>query len=184
MTLPGETPHNHLLRQVGEALYGVQWHSDLSRDIGVSERSIRRWLAGTDAVPKGVWQDIHLHAELRWMTIKYFDEEIVELLKGRSTILRPIPNTQPRLDSWGLEFVMQTDANPQVQCLIRREVFSDRVRFDAAIHTLNYFRDHADAFYRMAQRKFDANDLDNAGRIIIANADAAAEQLPDLRWTT
>src|SRR5271169_6774109 len=123
MTSPRETPHIHLLRQVGEALYGAQWQADLSRDIGVSDRSVRRWLAGTDAVPEGVWRDIHIHAEARWRTIKYFDEEIVRLL----SVLHPIPNTQPRLDTWWLEFVMRTVAGRHVVCRIRREVFDDRV---------------------------------------------------------
>jgi hypothetical protein len=179
MTSPRETSHSHLLRQVGEALYGVQWQSDLSRDISVSDRSIRRWLAGTDAVPEGVWADIHNHAEARWRTIKYFDEEIVQLLSA----LHPIPNTQPRLDTWWLEFVMHTVAGRHVVCRIRREVFSDHVPADRGGGWAKYFSDHADAFYKIVQRKFAAGEMDN-GIIEISNADITVEQLPDIRRVT
>lgn len=34
------------LRVVGEALYGRQWQRPLSRDLGVSDRTIRNWVAG------------------------------------------------------------------------------------------------------------------------------------------
>ena len=176
MSSPRETSHSHLLRQIGEALYGAGWQSDLSRDIGVSDRSVRRWLAGTDAVPEGVWRDIHIHTEARWRTIKYFDEEIVQLLSA----LHPIPNTQPRLDTWWLEFAMHAVAGRHVACRIRREVFSDRVRDDRPADWANYFRDHADAFYAIAQRKFAAGEMDN-GIIKISNADITRAQFPDMR---
>ena len=35
-----------LLRVVGEALYGRQWQAPLSRDLGVTDRTIRNWAAG------------------------------------------------------------------------------------------------------------------------------------------
>jgi hypothetical protein len=35
-----------LLSDVGEALYGPRWHTDLSRDLGVADRTMRRWMAG------------------------------------------------------------------------------------------------------------------------------------------
>ena len=57
-----------LLKAIGVFLYGDQWQAPLARDISVSERSMRRWAAGTDEIPKGAWQDIALvldtvHAE-------------------------------------------------------------------------------------------------------------------------
>jgi len=48
-----------LLREAGEALYGARWQSDLARDLGVSDRTVRRWAAGSFAVPAGVWGLIH-----------------------------------------------------------------------------------------------------------------------------
>lgn len=34
------------LRIAGEALYGRRWQTPLSRDLGVSDRTIRNWAAG------------------------------------------------------------------------------------------------------------------------------------------
>ena len=42
-----------LLRSVGEALYGPRFQSEVARDLGVSFRSINRWLA-LDAMPDDV----------------------------------------------------------------------------------------------------------------------------------
>lgn len=47
-----------LLRDVGEAVYGPRWQTELSRSLGVSDRTVRRWAAGTDDVPPGVYYDL------------------------------------------------------------------------------------------------------------------------------
>lgn len=53
-----------LLAEAGEALYGARWQSDLARDLGVSDRTVRRWVAGTTVVPPGLWLDLlHLTQE-------------------------------------------------------------------------------------------------------------------------
>ncbi len=49
---------NELLQQAGEALYGPRWQSELARIVGVSDRTMRRWLAEPHDIPIGVWQDI------------------------------------------------------------------------------------------------------------------------------
>jgi hypothetical protein len=38
-----------LLARVGAALYGPQWQSALARDLGVSDRTMRRWATGERA---------------------------------------------------------------------------------------------------------------------------------------
>lgn len=38
------------LRRTGEALYGSLWQSALARDLGITDRSMRRWLAGEHAI--------------------------------------------------------------------------------------------------------------------------------------
>lgn len=43
-----------LLIAVGQALYGERWQSPLARDLGVSDRTMRRWVAGQFPVPVGV----------------------------------------------------------------------------------------------------------------------------------
>jgi hypothetical protein len=49
---------SRLLRETGEALYGPRWQSELARDLDVSDRTIRRWVAGSDDVPEGVYLDL------------------------------------------------------------------------------------------------------------------------------
>lgn len=43
-----------LLIETGQALYGPQWQTALARDLGVSGRTMRRWVAGQFPVPVGV----------------------------------------------------------------------------------------------------------------------------------
>lgn len=50
---------SRLLIETGEALYGPRWQSDLARDLGVSDRTMRRWVAGGDNPKPGVYVDLH-----------------------------------------------------------------------------------------------------------------------------
>ncbi len=47
-----------LLTECGEALYGTQWQSAIARDLGVSDRTVRRWVAATSSIPSGVHADL------------------------------------------------------------------------------------------------------------------------------
>lgn len=49
---------SRLLVECGEALYGPRWQSELARDLAVSDRTVRRWAAGTHEVPAGLWLDL------------------------------------------------------------------------------------------------------------------------------
>lgn len=46
------------LREIGEALYGTGWQSDLAADLGVAERTVRRWLSGAQIIPDGVAAEV------------------------------------------------------------------------------------------------------------------------------
>jgi len=48
---------SRLLQRVGEGLYGSRWQSDMARDLGVSDRTVRRWVAGADDPKPGVYLD-------------------------------------------------------------------------------------------------------------------------------
>lgn len=48
----------NLLTEIGEALYGPRWQTDLSRDLGISDRTMRRWAAGDGEPSRGVWNEI------------------------------------------------------------------------------------------------------------------------------
>ena len=60
------------LREVGVALYGPRFASDLARDLGVAVRTVQRWLSGDRAIP----------GNLRG--------EISALLKARAKALRKL----------------------------------------------------------------------------------------------
>lgn len=47
-----------MLAACGRALYGHQWQSSLARDLGVSDRTMRRWVAGTHDLPAGLQVDL------------------------------------------------------------------------------------------------------------------------------
>lgn len=42
----------------GEALFGPLWQSAIARDLGVSNRTIRRWVAGTSPLPDGLTAEL------------------------------------------------------------------------------------------------------------------------------
>jgi hypothetical protein len=65
-----------LLQQVGQFIYGEQWQAPLAREISVGERSMRRWSAGTDHIPNGVWRDIGLQLETIQGDLEYLIGEV------------------------------------------------------------------------------------------------------------
>lgn len=68
---------SRLLQRVGEALYGPRWQSDLSRDLGVSDRTVRNWVSGASEPPAGVYLDcLRLVTERAAML-----DELIEPLK-------------------------------------------------------------------------------------------------------
>jgi hypothetical protein len=168
-----------LLRQIGEVLYGTSWQTALSERLNVSDRSMRRWASGEDDVPPGVWREIHHLADSQRLTLEHLAPEIVPILQENK--LHPIPNTQPMPDSWGLHFTLATARGRPVRCFIRREVLDDRVSYRQMKNVFDYFNDHADVFYRVAQRKFDGGEFDGGNLISIGNADVLGEDLPDIR---
>lgn len=44
-----------LLQEVGEALYGARWQTELARELGIADRTMRRFVAGTHPVPPGIY---------------------------------------------------------------------------------------------------------------------------------
>jgi transcriptional regulator with XRE-family HTH domain len=47
-----------LLRQVTEALWRGRSQQQIARALGVSDRTLRRWLIGSAPVPEGVWTEL------------------------------------------------------------------------------------------------------------------------------
>lgn len=71
---------SRLLAECGVALYGPRWQSDLARDLGVSDRTMRRWVAGTHDVPQGLYTDLLRLTQERARVL----DELTERLRERA----------------------------------------------------------------------------------------------------
>ncbi len=58
-----------LFREAGEALYGSRWQSDMARALDVSDRTVRRWAAGSHDVSPGAWVDLRMLLKSRGLAI-------------------------------------------------------------------------------------------------------------------
>ena len=58
-------PGPNLITETGRALYGVRWQSEMARDLGVNERTVRRWAAGEYEAPDGVYAELRALATRR-----------------------------------------------------------------------------------------------------------------------
>lgn len=46
------------METAGKALFGPNWEGPLSQELGVNDRTMRRWMADPSSIPVGVWGDI------------------------------------------------------------------------------------------------------------------------------
>jgi hypothetical protein len=46
------------LEAYGEALFGARWQTDLASHLGISDRTMRRWVTEPEGMPDGAWDDI------------------------------------------------------------------------------------------------------------------------------
>jgi hypothetical protein len=69
------------IHEIGEALYGSRWQSELARALDMSERHMRRLASGQARVTAGIHADIARTARMRLKEI----EHVVKLIeKGTS----------------------------------------------------------------------------------------------------
>lgn len=64
-----------ILGIIGEALFGSRWQSELARELGVSDRTLRRWIADPDSMPPAVG------AELRALCARR-GQALIDLSRG------------------------------------------------------------------------------------------------------
>lgn len=57
--------NNQDLIAIGKYLYGERWQSPLSREINVSDRTIRAWLQGTRKISEGAADEIYQLAAVK-----------------------------------------------------------------------------------------------------------------------
>lgn len=69
-----------LLHDAGEALYGPRWQTEIARDLGMSDRHVRRLAAGAADLTPGMATDLWRIAEERAAQLA----EVIERLKAAS----------------------------------------------------------------------------------------------------
>ncbi len=70
---------SHLLVKCGEALYGPRWQTELARELNVSSRTMRRWVAGTSDVPVGLYTDLLRVTQQRAAVLDALGDKLREL---------------------------------------------------------------------------------------------------------
>lgn len=68
-----------LLKRAGEALFGNQWQTPLAEALGVSDRTMRRWVSEQSPVPEGVLSDIEKAARQRVADIYAFMADLTAI---------------------------------------------------------------------------------------------------------
>jgi predicted transcriptional regulator len=67
---------SRLLADTGRALYGERWQSEIARALGVSDRTVRRWVAGDDDPRPGVYVDLLRHVVDRIVDLHEVEERL------------------------------------------------------------------------------------------------------------
>ena len=70
-------PNSDLFADVGCALYGERWQTSISRALGVADRTVRRWIAGDDGPPPGVWRELLTLVKSRRKALDALEERII-----------------------------------------------------------------------------------------------------------
>lgn len=73
-----------LLERVGLALYGENWRGPLAKALGSSsDRALRRWMAGEQPVPLGVWEDLGALCAKRRDSLDEFMHDCFNAVDGK-----------------------------------------------------------------------------------------------------
>lgn len=87
------------LTAAGQALYGERWQSSLARDLRVSDRTVRRWLAGDAPIPE------QAETIVRAVLVEHFDRMggliAFDLTPGERSICYSYTGTCFRYDDVG-----------------------------------------------------------------------------------
>jgi hypothetical protein len=128
-------PHE-LLQHVGLRLFGAHWQGQICAIIGVSERSMRRWVAGVDQIPPGVWTDILGLVRSRWGDLRELESfvrdvnriavygfEVYDTASGRSVRQKKSKRTAADIEQLGGKIV------PGTQQIVDQRSLDDQGRF-------------------------------------------------------
>lgn len=94
MAVPRKPSPADMLTDIGRTLYGTHWRMALSRDVGVDDDTIRRWMSGRTELPPnhGVFRDALALLERRAGEIR----QAADLLRQwQATHVTPAPAPAP-----------------------------------------------------------------------------------------
>jgi hypothetical protein len=159
-----------MLQRAGEALYGSRWQTDLSADLNVADRTMRRWVADQATMPQGAWIDLAMAVDRRADQIVALREAMEMLIGKRPYVLRPIPHSLPSYDISGLHFAMKDPDGKDIHCMVWRSVFDDR-HCSSSSAAIAYFNLHFQRFYAAASALYVLDGLEVTGLIAIGEGD-------------
>lgn len=70
-----------LLTAIGQALYGENFRIPMSDQLGVADRTVRRWLAGTSPIPARIWSELEVLLLARKVTLEGLLIELAKMKK-------------------------------------------------------------------------------------------------------
>jgi hypothetical protein len=161
---------NVLLAEIGNVLYGPRWQTDLARDLGISDRTMRRWAANVADVPPGAWRDFHHRLESRNAELERMKHRISGLLGAREMTLQPIPNARPEWQIDGIYFWMRRPDGRNIPCVARRSIFDDQGQ-STPKDAVRFFAGCSQTFHLAASVKFDMGEFNESQGIILGSSD-------------
>jgi hypothetical protein len=169
-----------LLIKIAILLYGNSWQSGLSNELGIAERTLRRWIAGSP-VPLGVWYDVRNNLFNKSVELERMQTRLDGLLPDTGKIvLQPIPNTKPDVDIDGIRFALRRPDGKNISCHAQRGIFGD-LGAGMPRDMLPIFQQCSDSFYRAASVKFVLREFDDRLGIILDPSDVIVIPNPQTR---
>jgi len=165
-----------LLIKIAVLLFGNNWQAGLAGEIGVADRTLRRWLAGTAQIPLGVWYDVRKLLFNRNVEVERMHARLSGLLPDTGKILlKPLPNTRPEVDITGVRFRLQRPDGKLISCLAQRGIFDD-LGAGHVMDMLPIFEQCSDSFYRAASVKVELREFDDDLGMVLEPADVIVIQ--------
>lgn len=103
----------------GKAAFGERWQTDMSRALGVSDRTVRHWLSGKYQMPPLIFSDITKILEER----KALIEEAIKMTK-ETYLMNPATGTVDTKENL-LANMNEWEDNPEQQFAALVEVIKD-----------------------------------------------------------
>jgi hypothetical protein len=78
---------SHNFKKMGEGLFGPTWQTALAASLGVSDRTVRRWVADEHHIPGGIWKEMASLCQERgaMLIVMAYHSNVAQIeLNGRS----------------------------------------------------------------------------------------------------